>query len=166
MTEEKKDLQLQETEKQEVQESGAERTRERPAFIADGWRRVLLSHRPRSDIYELNSEIVADGYIRVVADMPDVDADSVEITLERNTLTINGYIKPMDLAGYTPAYAEYRETDVLIRGDYQPGCTHQRSFSLSNEIDQSKIEAEMKDGVLHLHLPKVGLTTRKIAVRS
>jgi HSP20 family molecular chaperone IbpA len=154
MAEEKKDLQLQETEKQEVRESSAERTRERPAFIADGWRRVLLSHRPRSDIYELNSEIVADGYIRVVADMPSVDADSVEITLERNTLTINGYIKPMELAGYTPAYAEYRE------GDYQ------RSFSLSNEIDQSKIEAEMKDGVLHLHLPKVGLTTRKIAVRS
>jgi HSP20 family molecular chaperone IbpA len=136
MAEEKKDLQLQETEKQEVQESGAERTRERPAFI------------PRSDIYELNSEIV------VVADMPGVDADSVEITLERSTLTINGYIKPMELAGYAPAYAEYRE------GDYQ------RSFSLSNEIDQSKIEAEMKDGVLHLHLPKVGPTTRKIAVRT
>jgi len=136
MAEEKKDLQLQETEKQEVQESGAERTRERPAFI------------PRSDIYELNSEIV------VVADMPGVDADSVEITLERSTLTINGYIKPMELAGYAPAYAEYRE------GDYQ------RSFSLSNEIDQSKIEADMKDGVLHLHLPKVGPTTRKIAVRT
>ena len=136
MAEEKKDLQLQETEKQEVQESGAERPRERPAFI------------PRSDIYELNSEIV------VVADMPGVDADSVEITLERSTLTINGYIKPMELAGYAPAYAEYRE------GDYQ------RSFSLSNEIDQSKIEAEMKDGVLHLHLPKVGPTTRKIAVKT
>ncbi len=136
MAEEKKDLQLQETEKQEVQESGAERTRARPAFI------------PRSDIYELDNEIV------VVADMPGVDADSVEITLERNTLTINGYVKPTELAGYTPAYAEYRE------GDYQ------RSFSLSNEIDQSKIEANMKDGVLYLHLPKVGPTTRKIAVKT
>ena len=136
MAEETKDLQLQETEKQEVQESGAERTRERPAFI------------PRSDIYELENEIV------VVADMPGVDADSVEITLERNTLTINGYAKPVQLAGYTLAYAEYRE------GDYQ------RSFSLSNEIDQSKIEAQMKDGVLHLHLPKVGPTTRKIAVKT
>ena len=136
MAEETKDLQLQETEKQEVQESGAERTRERPAFI------------PRSDIYELDNEIV------VVADMPGVDADSVEITLERNTLTINGYVKPTEVAGYSLAYAEYRE------GDYQ------RSFSLSNEIDQSKIEAQMKDGVLHLHLPKVGPTTRKIAVKA
>jgi HSP20 family protein len=136
MAEEKKDLQLQETEKQEVQESGAERTRERPAFI------------PRSDIYELDDEIV------VVADMPGVDAESVEITLERNTLTINGYSKPTDLSGYSLTYAEYRE------GDYQ------RSFSLSNEIDQSKIEAQMKDGVLHLHLPKVGPTTRKIAVKT
>lgn len=136
MAEENKDLQLQETEKQEVQESGAERTRERPAFI------------PRSDIYELDNEIV------VVADMPGVDADSVEIMLERNTLTISGYVKPTELAGYSLAYAEYRE------GDYQ------RSFSLSNEIDQTKIEAQMKDGVLHLHLPKVGPTTRKIAVKA
>jgi HSP20 family protein len=136
MAEETKDLQLQETEKQEVQEGGAERTRERPAFI------------PRSDIYELDNEIV------VVADMPGVDADSVEIILERNTLTINGYVKPTELAGYSLAYAEYRE------GDYQ------RSFSLSNEIDQNKIEAQMKDGVLQLHLPKVGPTTRKIAVKT
>ncbi len=132
---EEKELQLQETEKQEVQESGAERTRTWPAFI------------PRADIYEANNEIV------VVADMPGVDAGSVEITLERNTLTINGYIKPTELTGYTSAYAEYRE------GDYQ------RSFSLSNEIDQGKIEAEMKDGVLRLRLPKVGPTTRKIAVK-
>lgn len=136
MAEEKKDLQLQETEKQEVQDTGAERTRARPAFI------------PRADIYEVNDEIV------VVADMPGVDADSVEVMLERNTLTINGYVKPLELPDYTLAYAEYRE------GDYQ------RSFSLSNEIDQSKIEAEMKDGVLHLHLPKVGPTTRKIAVKT
>jgi HSP20 family protein len=136
MAEEKKDLQLQETEKQEVQDTGAERTRARPAFI------------PRADIYEANDEIV------VVADMPGVDADSVEVMLERNTLTINGYVKPLELPDYTLAYAEYRE------GDYQ------RSFSLSNEIDQSKIEAEMKDGVLHLHLPKVGPTTRKIAVKT
>lgn len=136
MAEEKKDLQIQDTEKQEVQESGAERTRERPAFI------------PRSDIYELDNEIV------VVADMPGVGADSVEITLDRNTLTINGYVKPTELPGYNLIYAEYRE------GDYQ------RSFSLSNEIDQSKIEAQMKDGVLHLHLPKVGPATRKIAVKA
>jgi len=136
MAEEKKELQLQEAQKQEVVESGAERTRPRPAFI------------PRADIYELNDEIV------VVADMPGVDTDSVEVTLERDTLTINGYVKPLELPGYTLAYAEYRE------GDYQ------RRFSVTDEIDQDRIEAKMKDGVLYLHLPKAVPAARRIAVKA
>jgi HSP20 family protein len=129
------ELQVQETEKREV-EVDVERTRDRVAFV------------PHTDIYETDQEII------VVTDMPGVDAESVDITLEKNVLTINGYVEPMELEGYTLAYAEYRV------GDYQ------RRFSLSNEIDQEKIEATMKDGVLFLHLPQVGPTTRKIAVQA
>jgi HSP20 family molecular chaperone IbpA len=136
MTEETKDLQVQETEKQEVIESGAERTRERACFV------------PRADIYETN-----DG-ITVVADMPGVDENSVDITLEQNVLTINGYVAPVDPNGYRLAYAEYRV------GDYQ------RRFTISDQIDRDKIEAMMKDGVLRLHLPKVEPTARKIAVKA
>ncbi len=128
------ELQAQETEKQELVESGAERTRERRAFV------------PRVDIYETNDAIA------VVADMPGVDADSLEISLEQNVLTINGYINDVQPEDYALAYAEYRT------GDYV------RSFTLSNQIDQSKIEAKVKDGVLRLHLPKVTPTTKKIAV--
>ena len=136
MTEETKDLQVQETEKQEVIESGAERTRERACFV------------PRADIYETN-----DG-ITVVADMPGVDENSVDITLEQNVLTINGYVAPVEPEGYRLAYAEYRV------GDYQ------RKFTMPDQIDRDKIEAMMKDGVLRLHLPKMEPTARKIAVKA
>jgi len=133
---EEKELQIQEAEKQEVAETGAERTRQRLAFV------------PRADIYETNDAIV------VVADMPGVDETSLDISLENDVLTINGYTEPEYPKGYDLAYTEYRV------GDYQ------RSFSLSNKIDQSKIEATLKDGVLRLHLPKAEPTTRKITVKA
>ena len=136
MTTETKDLQVQDIEKQEISPDGAERTRDSKCFA------------PRVDIYETNEALVA------VADMPGIDKDSVEITLEKNVLTINGYVEQAQPDNFNLAYAEY-ET-----GDYQ------RSFTLSNEIDLEKIEAVVKDGVLRLHLPKIGpAKTRKIAIK-
>ena len=130
-------LQVQDTEKREVAEMGAERTRERLAFV------------PRADVYE------TDEAITVVADMPGVDENSIDITLENNVLTINGYVEPEAPEGHSLAYAEYRV------GDYQ------RAFALSNQVDRDGIEASLKDGVLRLHLPKVTeAKTRKIAVKA
>lgn len=103
---------------------GAERTRERRAYI------------PRSDIYETGEAII------VLADMPGADEDSVEITLEKNVLTINAYSSTPDVSGHELVYAEYES------GDYT------RRFSLSDQIDQGKIEASLRDGVLRLVLPK------------
>lgn len=137
MAVETKELQTQDTEKQEVTVDGAERTRARKAFV------------PRVDIYETNETIF------VMADMPGVDESSVDITLEKGVLTINGYIEPEEPEGFNLAYAEY---DV---GDYQ------RSFRLSNEIDQEHIEAAVSDGVLNLRLPKAGpAKARKITVKA
>jgi HSP20 family molecular chaperone IbpA len=137
MTEETRDLQVQETEKQEVAETDTERTRDQLAFV------------PRADIYETDEEIV------VVADVPGVDENSVDITLENNVLTINGYVEMEAPEGLSLAYAEYRV------GDYQ------RAFSLSDQIDRERIEATVKDGVLRLHLPKVTAPrTKKIAVKA
>jgi HSP20 family protein len=136
MTEESQ-VALQEAEKREVAETGAERTRDRLAFV------------PRADIYETDDTIV------VVADMPGVDESSLDITLENNVLTINGCVEPMQPEGYSLTYAEYRE------GDYV------RSFRLSDEIDREGIEATLKDGVLWLNLPKVKeARTRKIEVKT
>jgi HSP20 family molecular chaperone IbpA len=128
------EIQVQEAEKQEVVESGVERTRAQRAFV------------PRVDIYETEDAIA------VMADMPGVDAESLDISLEQSVLTINGLVDPTAPEGYALAYAEYRT------GDYV------RSFTLSNQIDQSAIEASIKDGVLRLHLPKVRPTTKKITV--
>lgn len=137
MAVETKELQTQDTEKQEVTVEGAERTRASKAFV------------PRVDIYETRETIF------VMADMPGVDENSVEITLEKGVLTINGYLEPEEPEGFNLAYAEY---DV---GDYQ------RSFKLSNEIDQEHIEASVSNGVLNLRLPKAGpAKARKIAVRA
>jgi HSP20 family protein len=120
----------------EVVEGSAERTRDRPTFV------------PRVDIYERDGEIV------LVADMPGVDEGSVDITLENNVLTISGNVEPVRPDGYDLAYAEYRV------GDYQ------RSFGLSDEVEQENIEATLEDGVLRLRLPKAGPTTKKIAVKT
>jgi HSP20 family protein len=133
-----KDLQVQETEKQEVTTmDGAERTRAGKVYV------------PRVDIYETDNDIVA------VADMPGVDEKSIDITVEKNVLTIHGNAEPVVPENVSLAYAEY---DV---GDYE------RHFTLSNEIDQDKIEATVKNGVLHLRLPKAGpAKARKISVKA
>jgi HSP20 family molecular chaperone IbpA len=133
---EERELQVQEAEKQEIVEEGAERARDRRVFV------------PRADIYETEDTTV------VVADMPGVDEDSVEITLEQGVVKINGYVDPVQPEGYTLAYSEY---DV---GDYQ------RSFRLSNQVDQDNIEATLKNGVLRLYLPKLSPATKKISVKS
>jgi HSP20 family protein len=130
-------LQVQDTDKREVAEMGAERTRDRLAFV------------PRADVYE------TDEAITVLADMPGVDESSVDITLENNVLTINGYVEPVQPEGYRLAYAEYEV------GDYQ------RAFTLSDQINREGIEAVVKDGVLRLYLPKVlEAQKRKIAIKA
>ncbi|MBN2549084.1 MAG: Hsp20/alpha crystallin family protein [Anaerolineales bacterium] len=126
-----------ETQKDELAPDSTERTRECPCFV------------PRADIYELEDKLV------IVTDVPGVNESSVDITLEKNILTINAYIEMDDLQGYSAAYAEY-ET-----GDYQ------RSFRLSEEVDQANIQAEIKNGVLRVYLPKAPeAQARKISVRA
>jgi HSP20 family protein len=115
---------------------GTERTREGQCYV------------PRSDVYENGDEIV------IVADMPGVEEKDIDISLEKNILTINGYVQPNTRESYTLTYGEYGI------GDYQ------RRFALSNEIDIEKIKATVKAGVLRLYLPKGSAAkTRKITVK-
>ena len=91
----------------------------------------------------------------LVADMPGVDANSVDITLEKNVLTINGTVEP-----------EIPEEHRLVSSEYGIG-DYQRTFTLSNEIDGGRIEATVKNGVLRLTLPKAeAAKTRKIPVKT
>lgn len=136
MTEENKTLSM-ENKQELAPEEEVERTRECQCFV------------PRTDIYETEDQVI------VVTDMPGVNSDSIEITLEKNTLTLNGYVEPDFMEGYSLSHVEYSI------GDYQ------RKFTISNEVDQENIEASVKDGVLRLTLPKSGpAKARKISVKS
>lgn len=127
-----------EIQKQEAEErEGVERTRTRQVFV------------PNVDIYEEGDTVY------LLADMPGVSQDSIDITLEKNILTINGYVDEDEMEGYGQAYGEYRV------GDYE------RTFALSDEVDRNQIEATVKNGVLKLKLPKAEeAKARKIEVRA
>jgi HSP20 family molecular chaperone IbpA len=139
MATKEKELQTREdVEKKEVEVvEGAERTRPGKAYI------------PRADIYETETELV------IVADLPGVDEKSLDIMLEKNVLSIKGFVDFSTPENYSLAYAEYEV------GDFE------RNFTLSNDFDRENISASFKNGVLHVHLPKAGpAKTRKITVNA
>ena len=94
-------------------------------------------YSPLTDIMETQKELL------VLMDMPGVNKDQIKVKLEKNILEISGQINTAEYSDYRPIYSEYN------LGNYT------RSFELSNEIDQSSIEATIEDGVLRLVLPKV-----------
>lgn len=112
---------LQAREKEELQGEG---TRPGPIF------------RPDIDILERG-----DGFV-IYADLPGVDDRSVEVRLERGTLTLDAQLSAMPETGWNPLHQEYRF------GSYH------RQFRISEDIDGSGVSAKMRNGVLELHLPK------------
>ena len=92
---------------------------------------------PAADIYE------ADNDLTVILEMPGVEKNNVDIRVEDGVLSVEGRL---DLAKYQALQPLYTEYNI---GHYA------RTFRLSSRIDQNKIAAEMKDGVLALKLPKV-----------
>jgi HSP20 family molecular chaperone IbpA len=96
--------------------------------------RVFL---PNADIYETPS------HLQVVLEMPGIEKNNIDIRVEDGVLQVQGRLDLSKYSGLQPLYTEYNV------GHYA------RSFQLSSKIDQSKIAAEMKDGVLSLTLPKV-----------
>ncbi len=108
-----------------------------------------LVFTPEVDIFETDQEIT------LLADMPGVAADEVTIDLKDGVLTISGDVKPWEGS---------EETDVLV--EFEIGKYH-RQFSLSDAIDQDKIDAKLEDGVLRLTLPKAQKAVpRQIAVKA
>jgi HSP20 family molecular chaperone IbpA len=102
---------------------------------------------PTTDIFETNEALT------MAVEMPGVDRNKVDVNVENGVLTIQGQIDFSKYEGLQPVYTEYNI------GHYR------RTFSLSNRIDQDKISAEMKDGVLTLVLPKAEQAKpRRIAV--
>ena len=108
-----------------------------------------LVFTPNVDIFETDKELI------LLADMPGVKAEDLNIDLRDDTLTLTGNVQPDQSPG---------ENEIFI--EYEVG-KYYRQFSLSEIIDQTKIDAQLKDGVLRLTLPKVEKATpRKITVQS
>lgn len=123
------------TRQESAQPQAVERTRDRPVFA------------PNVDIVETGDQVY------VMADLPGVSEEHLDITAENGVLTIRGR-----------ADANIPGDHRLLASEYAPG-DFERVFSLSEEIDQEQIKASVKHGALHLHLPKAApARARKIKV--
>ena len=91
---------------------------------------------PMVDIQELKDSL------KLYADMPGVKQSDVEVTLNAGTLTIVGTVSTEAYQNLAPLYTEYNV------GNYF------RQFELNEDIDNQRIQASMRDGVLELTLPK------------
>ncbi len=95
------------------------------------------------------------GGITLLADMPGVPKDKLELRLDGDALVIEGTVAPLAPDGMQPLWAE---VDVPH---------FKRTFTLSRELDTARIEANLKDGVLTLRIPKQAhAQPRRIAVSS
>ncbi len=117
--------------------TAAEQTKPGPVFT------------PNVDIFETETAIT------MLVDMPGVKAADLNVDLRDDMLTLTGDVRPDEAA-----------QDEKIYVEYETGRYH-RQFSLSEVIDQVKIDAKLSDGVLRLTLPKVAKATpRRIAVQA
>jgi HSP20 family protein len=102
---------------------------------------------PATDIYETEAALT------IVMEMPGTSKDDLDVSVEDGVLYVAGRLRFDKYEGLQPLYTEYNI------GHYH------RSFALTNKVDQTKISAEMKDGVLTLVLPKAEeAKPRRIAV--
>jgi len=103
---------------------------------------------PPVDIFE------DEGGITLLADLPGVSRERLGVRVDGDSLSIEG---TADITGP-------REME-LAYGEAQPSV-YRREFSLSRELDASRIEAQLKDGVLRLTIPKSeDARPRRIEVR-
>jgi HSP20 family molecular chaperone IbpA len=100
-------------------------------------------YRPSVDILDSPDEVL------LVADVPGVDEAHLDVTLDKNVLTIRGRVEAPSLEGYTPVRNEYGI------GDFE------RVFTVSEDVNRDAIEATVKDGVLQLKLPKTAQSARR-----
>lgn len=105
--------------------------------------------RPAVDVFETEEGIT------VQADMPGVSRDRLNLRIEGTNLLIEGRIGITPHDQMQPLYADVRS------------AVYRRNFLLSNEFEASKIDANLKDGVLTVKIPKrAELRPRRIEVRT
>ena len=96
--------------------------------------RQLYEIAPAVDVYENEDEIL------VHADMPGVVKENISVDIDNGTLSVSG-VRKLAAKGHS-TYEEFSDVEYV------------RSFSVPQTIDVERVEAELKNGVLRLHLPK------------
>lgn len=101
---------------------------------------------PLTDIYEQENSLF------VLVDLPGVKREDLNLNVENNILTIE-------------AHADSDEEKEYLLREFEPAAYY-RQFELTDKIDQTKISAELKNGVLNLQLPKAeSLKPKQIEVK-
>ncbi len=104
---------------------------------------------PPIDIFETPEGLV------LRADLPGVTAETLDLQVQDNKLTLLGRVAPQSPSGATLIHQEYHVGDFV------------RSFILSDDVDHDRISAKISNGVLDLLLPRIPKTEpRKIQVRA
>ncbi|PRY22528.1 HSP20 family molecular chaperone IbpA [Aliiruegeria haliotis] len=110
---------------------------------------MTRTYRPLTDIIETEQGV------SLMLEMPGASPEAIDISLERRILSIRANVPTTRHDGAELAHAEYGE------GDFE------RAFTLSEDFDPERIEAEMRNGVLTITLPRAEETQpRKIAVKA
>ncbi len=106
------------------------------------------TYSPRFDIWENDDELILYG------DLPGVMPEDLDVRFEKPVLTIHGKVSP-------------RHNDIkFLHGEYGIGDFH-RTFTVGEAIDTERISAELKNGVVTVHLPKSEkVKPRRIEVKS
>lgn len=102
--------------------------------------------------------IESDKSFKITAEMPGMDADDIDISVNNNTLSIHGEKKTCK--------EERNDDDIVVRSERTYG-SYQRTLSLPENADLANIDASFKKGVLHLEVPKTTTEaeSRKIKVK-
>jgi HSP20 family molecular chaperone IbpA len=107
-----------------------------------------VTYTPRFDICETENEMVLYG------DLPGVEASDLDIRFEDKELAIHGKVAPR------------RAGQRRLRDEYGVGDFY-RTFAVGEAVDAGKINAELKNGVLTIHLPKAeSAKPKRIEVRA
>jgi HSP20 family protein len=109
-----------------------------PARTRESREAPVAQFLPRVDIVDGDNRVV------IEAEMPGVDENGVQVTLDGDVLTLEGKIRQDPRGSFKQRLGEYEE------GHYR------RTFTISKEIDRDNVEAKLKDGILYLTLAKQG----------
>jgi HSP20 family protein len=128
-----------------TQESGSKMPSTMPMAETNG---QLPTFIPPTDIFETKDTVI------MMLEMPGVEPSTLDVVLDKRVLTVSAQSTPQTPKGYTLLYSEYQD------GNYE------RAFTLSDQIDGDHIDAEFKDGILRLVLPKMNPPAKKIEVKA